>query len=205
MADTSASRWALRSLRYWQQIAYPGVDPAEISADYAEAWRRMTAVCGLTASPATSPGEANILAVSAPIDGPYNVLALSELPGTDAWASVLHQTFDSAESELSKDQRIACMAHEIGHCLGLGHSPEGSGNLMDPILSSVGTPQAGDVAELQARYGPPAGEAATPAPVLFGDLSFTAPGLYVLAIADQAFEFTIAQAGDYPVFVGPKT
>lgn len=165
MAEAAGSRWALTSLRYYQAIAYPGVDPAEVAADYAEAVRRLTAVCGLTVIEAADPSQAQIIAVQGPIDGPWNVLALSELPPPDAGPiTVLHQTFDVAETALTRDQRKAMMAHEFGHCLGLGHAPQGSGNLMEPILSTIGSPQAGDIAELQARYGPPANANTTGTP-----------------------------------------
>jgi hypothetical protein len=43
-------------------------------------------------------------------------------------------------------------AHEFGHAVGLGHATPGSGNIMEPVLGSVTTPQAGDTAELLERY-----------------------------------------------------
>src|SRR5262249_9086084 len=134
--------------------------------EYAEAVRRVTAACGLSILPAKSAVDAQVVAVSGSIDGEWNTLALTELPPPDAPRGfVSHQTFDSAEVGLVSDQRIACMAHELCHALGLGHAVPGSGNLMEPVLSQIGSPQAGDTAELQARYGPPgATSPAIPAP-----------------------------------------
>ena len=158
------SAWSVLALTWWQQIAYPSIDPALIAAEYGEAWRRMTAVCGLTASPAASASAANVQAVQGPIDGPWNVLALSELPPPQAAPStVLHQTFDVAETGLTSAQRVAMMAHEIGHVLGLGHATPGSGNLMEPVLGTIDHPQAGDTAALVERYGPPTTSGAPPA------------------------------------------
>jgi hypothetical protein len=73
----------------------------------------------------------------------------------------LHQTFDQAEF-LSDGEILACMCHEMGHVLGLGHS--GTGNLMAPILDpGITAPQPQDIAAIQALYGPPQ---AVPAPPL---------------------------------------
>jgi hypothetical protein len=158
------SSWSIRSLAYYQTIAFPGVPASEVALEYAEAVRRIAAACGLSIAPASVPAAAQVVAASGPIDGQWNVLALSELPPADApLGTVLHQTFDSAEGGLTKDQRIAMMAHEFCHCLGLGHAQPGSGNLMEPVLSSIGAPQPGwDIPQLQQRYGPP--KVSTPAP-----------------------------------------
>jgi hypothetical protein len=157
MADSAESRWAVDALKYFQQIVYPGVDPAEVAADYAAAIASMAAVCGIQITAAVDPGAAQVLALSGPIDGEWNILALTELPTPDAQAGlVLHQTFDIAEVGLTKEQRIAMMAHECGHFLGLGHALPGTGALMEPILGSITTPQAWDTDQLQQRYGAPA-------------------------------------------------
>lgn len=209
MPIAGVSSWSIRSLAYYQQLAYPGVDPAEVAAEYAEAVRRVAAVCGLTIVAAASPGDADVVASMGPIDGEWNILALSELPPPDApKGTVLRQTFDQAEVGLTKDQRVAMMAHEFCHCLGLGHATPGSGNLMEPVLSTIGSPQAGDAAELQSRYGPPA---ATPA----GASTPTAPpaqagpavdSVLISCKAPGAFDYriTFPAAGDYLLLVVPR-
>jgi hypothetical protein len=162
MAVSQESAWGLTELTYWQEIRYPGVDPDELATDYALAVQRVTDVCGLTVTEAPSASAAQIVAQAGNIDGPWNVLALSELPPPGNERLVLNQRFDVAEIGLTRAQRQAMMAHEFCHALGLGHAPPSSGALMAPILASVLGPQAWDIAELQRRYGPPV---STPSPV----------------------------------------
>lgn len=210
MAVSSESRWVLPLISYFQQIVYPNVDAATVAAEYAEAVRRMAAVCGIQITPASDVSSAQVLAVSGPIDGQWNILALTELPQPDAGAgTVLHQTFDNAEVGLTSEQRIAMMAHECGHFLGLGHAVPGSGNLMEPILGTISSPQAGDVAELQERYGPPAA-AATPAaapppsptPATTPAPQVAAQVVTVAAAGDTA-EITFDASGKFLVVVIP--
>jgi hypothetical protein len=157
MAVGAESAWGISSLAYWQEIRYPNVDPTELAADYALAISRITDVCGLTIGPAPSASAAQVVAVSGNIDGPWNVLALSELPPPGNERLTLNQRFDLAEIGLTRAQRQAMMCHEFCHCLGLGHAPPNSGALMAPTLGSVASPQSWDIAELQSRYGPPRG------------------------------------------------
>jgi hypothetical protein len=152
LAVTQASGWGITDLCYWQDIQYPGVDPDELAYDYDLAVQRVTEVCGINATRAASASVAHILAVSGRIDGPWNVLALSELPPPGNITLTLNQKFDPAEIALTRAQRQAMMAHEFCHCLGLGHAPPGSGALMEPVLHTVATPQAWDRRELLARY-----------------------------------------------------
>jgi hypothetical protein len=218
MAITSESAWAVRSLSYWQQIIYPGVDQAEIAEDYAEAIRRLTAVCGVEITQTLNQAAAQIRARSGPIDGAWNVLALTELPPMAAGPStVLNQKFDIAEVSLTKDQRIAMMCHEAGHFLGLGHAPPGTGALMEPILGSIASPQAWDIRELQERYGPPVPSSATPSPAPTPPpgtngipAAPAAPGPDVSTVIMQIpapgsyhYVFTFDQAGTYLVVITP--
>ncbi len=164
------SAWGITKLAYWQEIAYPGIDPDELASDYALAVERVTAVCGLSVIPAAAVSSAQIVAGSAPIDGPWNVLALSELPPPRNVSLTLKQKYDVAEVALTRTQRQAMMAHEFCHALGLGHAPPGSGALMEPVLSDIAMPQAWDIRELLARYpmtgdpGPDPGPGPSPGP-----------------------------------------
>ncbi|MFK7863175.1 MAG: matrixin family metalloprotease [Pseudohongiellaceae bacterium] len=49
---------------------------------------------------------------------------------------------------------VNVMVHEMMHLLGLGHS-ENPVSIMTPIVTRYGSPQADDIAALQAMYGPP--------------------------------------------------
>jgi hypothetical protein len=205
MADSSESKWAIDALAYLQQITYPGVDPAEIAADYGAAIASMAAVCGIQIRETKDFNTAQVLAVSAPIDGEWNVLALTE-------RLVLHQTFDIAEVGLSRQQRIAMMAHECGHFLGLGHAVPGTGALMEPVLGTITGPQAWDVEQLQQRYGPPGlsptPKPLTPSPAAPSPPTQAGPAAYsVLVSVPQAgsFQYTFGfdAPGDYLLLIVP--
>jgi hypothetical protein len=162
MAVTAESRWAETGLCYFLEFTHRVIDSDELAADYAEAIRRIMAVCGVEISRTQDPARAQVLAGSGPIDGPWNVLALTELPPPGATVgTVLHQKFDIAELALTREQRIGVMTHEACHFLGLGHALPGVAALMAPGLGAITTPQAWDIAELQARYGPPRPPVAT--------------------------------------------
>ena len=91
------------------------------------------------------------------IDGPGNVLGYAELPcgvlsrvktRIDAGENWRYWPSDPGDGP----NLLAVVAHEIGHCLGLGHGPEGS--LMQPYYSpDIWEPQEWDIRELQRRYG----------------------------------------------------
>lgn len=203
----SLCQWPMRDLTFFQQIAYPGVDPARVAANYAEAWRRLAAVCGITANQVSDPTEAHIVAVAGSIDGPGNILAESELPCGFSAQSVAHQTFDVSDggTTLSSDElMIACMCHECGHALGLAHEPIGSGSLMEPILRpDISSPQAVDAQNLQARYGAPAAAPATTTPT-----TTTANGGGTLPtsprskrIAPVSFNLNLPEPGTYKITI----
>jgi hypothetical protein len=205
LAVTQESCWGITELTYWQELAYPGVDPEELALDYAAAVARVTSVCGLTVTMAPSASAAQIRAASGAIDGPWNVLALSELPPPGNTQLVLNQRFDPAEVALTRAQRQAMMAHEFCHCLGLGHAPVGSGALMEPVLGTVASPQAWDTAQLRARYplagAPP--DSPGPAPPLTGS-PVSGTGL-IVTTREAGAKYTIGMdaPGKYMILVVP--
>jgi hypothetical protein len=127
------------------------------------ATQQWEAVCGVrfTYCDTSFPAEAKsrCLISCSPIDGGMGILAQSELangrPGQKS------QTYDSAERWVVSDRpanaqidlaRVAC--HELGHFIGIPHIA--SGNLLQPTYDvRIRGPQAGDIAEAKARYGPP--------------------------------------------------
>lgn len=195
--SASEAKWGTPLLRYFLNIVYPGVDLSRVAANYRKASSQLEEVCGVSFTEVDSSAMANVVAVSGVIDGPWNVLALSELPNSSSFAGVLHQTFDQAE-QLSDDLMVAMMCHELGHILGLGHL--GTGNLMAPILdASITKPQAGDIAELVARYGPPLASAP---PSAYGAV-FTANATGVISLTLSGLP---VQAGvTYEVSITPAS
>lgn len=142
----------------WDIVAdIRGLSRQQVQDGITEALNRWVKVCGIR--PEFTPGnpQARILVGSRGIDGAFGVLAESELP---CGASQCHQWYDNGENWALFDGpgkgidfvRVAC--HELGHALGMNHI--GSGNLLAPVYSlNIWTPQAGDIADMQARYGPP--------------------------------------------------
>jgi len=166
--DPATCKWPMLGILYFEAILWPGLDSDRVSAAYDDACRRIMAVCGVTLTRTLDPNAAQIRAYAGRIDGPGNVLARSQLPLLATAQTVLYQTFD-LDDELPYDLMVVCMAHEICHCLGLGHSTVGE--LMAAYLDgNVRFPMPGDVAELQSRYGPPAAQGpidtATPATIV---------------------------------------
>ncbi|WP_422924462.1 matrixin family metalloprotease [Singulisphaera sp. PoT] len=195
--SASEAKWGNASLSYFLNIVYPGVDSSRIAFNYRKAASQLEAVCGVRFTEVASSAQANIVAVSGMIDGPWNVLALSQLPNSSSYAGVLNQTFDQAE-QLSDDLMVAMMCHELGHILGLGHL--GTGNLMAPILDArITKPQAGDIAELVSRYGLPLPQT-TP---VVSTASFTAANTGVISLTISGLP---VQAGvTYDVSITPAS
>lgn len=156
----SGSRWGKPLLLYAIRGQLPGISDADVRAAYAQAFTFWQEVCGLTFSPGTFE-RADIRASTGRIDGPMGVLAWSELPPGDN--RPLAQMYDNSERfTLSETpgrgqiDLVAVATHEIGHALGLDHSREGTGDLMEPTYQpGRRKPQRGDIQRIQQLYGPP--------------------------------------------------
>ncbi|HYE78310.1 MAG TPA: matrixin family metalloprotease, partial [bacterium] len=146
-------RWALASSNW------PGLEYARVREAFAWAWSQWEAVCGIAPEFAESPGQAHVVIECARIDQPGQVLAWSELANNTMQAK--RQRYDASENwaytESPRPHEIdlaRVAGHEIGHVLGIGHIA--SGNLLQPTYDTrIRGPQAGDIAEARARYGPP--------------------------------------------------
>ncbi len=168
---TSVCRWPSLDITY-DIVAWPTVfTKQDVVAAIATAFGRWAAICGIR--PKYSPGIPNpmILIGTRSIDGPYGVLAESELPcGNVSQCRQWYDTgepwgiFDGPSNNSGLLDYIRVATHELGHALGMSHI--GAGNLLAPVYSAnIWTPQAGDIAEMQARYGKPAPTPIPPSPI----------------------------------------
>ena len=170
--DASLARWTKRSLLWSITGALPNVSEVDQQVCYTTAWGFWQAICGIGCNYTDIARNADVRMGSGPIDGRGQVLAWSELPnGADGPLQQKYDTGDSWSATLDVEHipaglipLLVTSAHEIGHALGLGHSINPA-DLMYPTLNtrSLGRPQAGDIREAQARYGPP-GPVPTPPP-----------------------------------------
>ncbi len=205
-ATASVCKWPIKDLTYYEDIQYPHFDAAFVRSCYDEAWGYWAAVCGIQPRSVSLPGDARVVAISAPVDGPGNVLALSELPCGYGPSSVAHQTFDPADAGTYLNTReliVACMCHEIGHALGLSHAKPGSGCLMEPVINpAIIKPQDGDIVFVQALYGLPLQPAPSPPPAAQPPPPAVPVGPRVEPIS---FDLDIPIAGTYKVTIGPTS
>lgn len=187
-AEASINRWPDPAVK-WHIVnpgAFGGLAADQVLAAIRWAWAQWAAVCGIKPEQAASAAEAHVVIECRTIDRAGGTLAWSELAdgterqkgqrydASEAWVSQLGASVPSTRIDLG---RVAC--HEIGHVLGIPHL--GNGNLMQPLYDiRIWTPQAGDIAEAVARYGPslPSTPPAPPPPAA-GEWSLTAGGITI--------------------------
>lgn len=130
------------------QAQLPGLSGDELIARILEAWKRWSQVIGITVK-LWQPGDTDPTQIVTAYDfgdGAAGVLADQQLPygaGTN-----LLMRIDRASVSLQREQFIAMLAHEDGHCLGISHSSptDGVKDLMDPMLQNgIVGPQVGDI------------------------------------------------------------
>lgn len=182
------AKWPSPDIRWWLDEA--SFRSVQISADligeaFAWAWSQWAAVCNVNPSRTANQNQAHVRIRFAPIDGASKTLAWSELANNTNTAK--QQQYDSAETWVYSATpqrfqidlgRVGC--HEIGHVLGIGHIA--SGNLLQPTYdTNIRSPQAGDIREAQARYGPPKGNPPPPPPPAGETFTVTLTGTGKLA------------------------
>ena len=143
---------------------------------FRRAWAAWAAVIEIDPTPAPSAEAAFVRSHFAPVDGPSNVLAWSELaddtnrPKTQRYDSGDNWT-DSEDSPTPPGIDLVRVAiHEIGHVIGLGHDAGGADAIMRPSYSPrLPKPTARDVQRMVAlgyrkRTGPPPSPPSPPPP-----------------------------------------
>lgn len=182
-AKATMCKWPTKNITWSVLATPPGLDQAEVVEAYAQAFQRWAAVCGI--NPQYQPGNSSAMIVMGTrrIDGSFGVLAESELPCGNV--RQCRQWYDTSEQWAIFDgrgpggrkidiRRVA--AHELAHALGMDHI--GAGNLLAPTYSeSIWEPQAGDIREMQNRYGKPSSTEPPPPPPPAG-------GSYTLRLVD---------------------
>lgn len=152
-------RWPDGDVSWTIVSVIPGFTFEAMKAVVQTAFDRLAAVCGIVPRYTDTARTARIVINAASMDGPSGVLADSMLPCGNTRQCV--QRYDSGEKWTIDDGPAAgridltrVVAHELGHACGISHI--GPGNLMSPTYSqTIIGPQAGDIAELRRRYGPP--------------------------------------------------
>lgn len=186
----SSCKWPFPEVSIFQALRISALSPEAIQRVVGQCCSRWNAVCNLNLHVATGADQANILSQSGRIDGPMGVLGQSYLPcGNVSHQTQLAQLFDSGES-WTEDFLLRVMLHEIGHALGLPHAPQGSGACMEPFLTKLTAPQAWDIQQMVARYGPRV-TTFPPEPEPSGilvDIASAGNNLFRLSLADETGE-----------------
>lgn len=167
-ASATNNRWPDPHIHWGFENNWP-IPMEVVQAAITWACQQWEAVCGLqfTYCESAFPADAKsrMLISCSRMDGSNGVLAESQL--ANGQNGQKWQRYDSSERWVNAERpnnfeidlaRVAC--HEIGHFIGIPHISQG--NLLQPTYDQrIRKPQAGDIREAQARYGP---RTAPPAP-----------------------------------------
>ena len=194
---TNLARWGKKDLKWCFQVPnWPIIGTQAAIAAYAQAFQFWADVADIHPSQTNDPNSADIIVTVGAIDGPYGVLAYSQLPGPGTM-SKLSMLFDEAEpwtvsnpTPQNQIDIVRVFAHELGHNLGLSHLP--GSNLMAPIYSpSISHPQNQDLTEIRSRYGPSlASTAPVPAPSPVAQQPTSQPGATIVVGIEVAGTIT---------------
>lgn len=160
--DATLSRWNKRTLTWCITGQLPKMSEEEQQEVFSDAWAAWMKVANFKAVYTTNARTADVRMGAGRIDGPLGTLAQSQLPnGTDV---PLWQTYDTSEAwSLARNREqltqgkiplLITTMHELGHVLGLGHSRDAKALMYPSLNINAWTPQADDLREIVARYGP---------------------------------------------------
>jgi hypothetical protein len=165
--QSNLGRWGVKTIPWCLQANdWPKVGIQAALNAFAKAWGYWAAACDLNPVYTADPSKALALTTLGQIDGPFGILAYSQIPGPGN-TQRLNQQFDNAEPWAVGDSLpqgqidlVRVAAHEIGHLIGLQH--QNGKCLMAPIYDpQINQPVALDIQQVVARYGP---SKATPPP-----------------------------------------
>lgn len=159
-----------RRLKWFVGGRLTGLTLEVLTAAYREAFANWQAVCGLVFEQTDVSAAADFVVLTRKIDGKNGILAEHQLPpGNDmqlkGWFD-LGETWDGTlPLAAGAIDLVAVATHEFGHGIGISHTNV-AGSLLEPFYSPrIRTPQAWDISQAVARYGPPVEEpAADPFP-----------------------------------------
>lgn len=154
----SQCRWPDGNITVCVTHDLPPLTRQQFIAAVMEACGYWAAVAGLKFTHVNNQAQARIVITTGSIDQPGGTLAWSELPCPVRRLTQKYDTNErwviSANPQGNSIDVVRVVCHELGHALGMDHIQ--SGNLLAPIYSpTLRKPQAGDVREMQSRYGPP--------------------------------------------------
>jgi len=156
-------KWGKTHLTYFMS----GRDTADMTkvdwdTQFRLAFESWSEVCPLTFEPSSSQKEADfIIGVSRRRRSGFGksggILAWAQMPPRRDYDGQLWTMFDLAETWTLPAEKYGIIlrsvaAHEIGHLLGLDHSPEETA-LMYPYINDALKPRADDITRIQALYG----------------------------------------------------
>jgi hypothetical protein len=150
-------KWPTNKITWSILDPLPGTTLSELEDVFGKALDAWQRVCALRATYSMGNDQANIVISHRRIDGPLGTLAESELPcGNNP--RQCRQWYDNGDKwsyRLQPSRGYTSLlitgTHELGHAIGISHI--GKGNIMQPMYDvTISVPQAGDIAEAQARY-----------------------------------------------------
>lgn len=137
----------------------PGMSRKQLTDDIMDAWALWAQVIGITVKlwlPEQGGKPTQVVTVHDFGDGISGIQADQQLPFGNGTNLVMR--IDVPTGKRNREERIAIYCHENGHCLGMSHANPSDGvpDLMDPVLSTIHVPQAGDITVARKMgYGPP--------------------------------------------------